>query len=231
MQWHGAFMSMIVDICMRSIGFVLGLFFITPFVYAGEMGARDVAHPFYIGGNAGYGSTTWKALVPTPENQSIVLTISTPVDVHEGGGVWGGVVGFDFTSFFGVEANYLLYPKAEIFFDADSLFAFENDGKQTFSTKTQTFSLMAKFMVPVLDTRFRLYSALGPGWVHRGDEIHPTWLVTPSFGAGLSYPIAPHVMGEFAANYISGYGESEISPANDYVPFLYSVYFRLAYRV
>ena len=83
--------------------------------YPGESGTPFDAHPFYVGLNGGYGSTTWKGLVPSHDKQSIVLNISTPTDVHEGGWVWGGVAGFEFSPFVGVEVNYLSYPKAEIF--------------------------------------------------------------------------------------------------------------------
>jgi hypothetical protein len=188
-------------------------------------------HPLYVGVNGGYGSTTWKGLVPTIDNQSLALKISTPTDVREGGGVGGGVLGFEFTPFFGIEANYLVYPKAEVFFDESSLFSFENDGQIQFSTSTQTVSLMAKFMLPIPNTVVRAYSSIGVGWIHRKDTINNIWFSAPSFGAGLNYPLAEHLMTELAANYMSGYGESELNPANDFVPFLYAVYFRLAYRV
>ncbi|MCH9716301.1 MAG: outer membrane beta-barrel protein [Gammaproteobacteria bacterium] len=197
--------------------------------YSGELGVDR--HPLYLGVNGGYGSTTWKGLVPTIDNQSIALKISTPTDVREGGGVWGGVVGFDFTHFFGIEANYLVYPKAEVFFDDSSLFAFENGGQIQLSTSTQTASLMAKIMLSIPNTLTRAYSSVGVGWIHRKDSINNIWFSAPSFGVGLNYPLAEHLMAELAANYMSGYGESELNPANDFVPFLYAVYFRLAYRV
>ncbi|MDF1677093.1 MAG: outer membrane beta-barrel protein [Legionellaceae bacterium] len=200
-------------------------------LYAGDSGDVFDPHPFYVGLNGGYGSTTWKGLVPSRDNQSIVLNISTPTDVHEGGFTWGGFAGFEFSPFVAVEANYLSYPKAEIFFDESSLFSFENQGQLKFSTHTQTVSLMAKVMFVLPETVIRAYSSLGVGWVHRGDEVNDVWLATPSFGAGVNYPLAEHLMIEVAANYMSGYGESELNPANDFVPFLYAVYFRLAYRV
>ena len=200
-------------------------------VYAGDMGHADETHPFYIGLNGGYGSTTWKGLVPKIDNQNVVLSISTPIDVQEGGGVWGGVIGFEFSEHWGVEVNYLSYPSARVFFDEGSFFAFENDGQTELDTKTEALSLMAKIMVGVPQTAFRAYSSVGVGWIHRDDVINNMWLVAPSFGAGVNYLFTPHIMGEIAANYMSGYGESELSPANNYIPFLYAVYFKLAYRI
>ncbi|MDX2346349.1 MAG: outer membrane beta-barrel protein [Legionella sp.] len=199
--------------------------------YSGDMGTMPDAHPLYVGVNGGYGATTWQGLVPTLDNQNIVLSISTPVEVQEGGGVWGGMIGFEFSKHWGVEFNYLAYPKAKIFFDEDSLFAFENDDQTELETRTEALSLMAKIMLGIPNTALRAYSSVGVGWIHRNDDINNVWLVTPSFGVGLNYPLSAHFMGELAANYMSGYGESELSPVMHYVPFLYAVYARLAYRI
>jgi len=189
------------------------------------------SHAFYIGANGGYGSTTWIGLVPEIENQNIVLTMSTPIDVQEGGGVWGGFVGVEFTPFFALEVNYLSYPDATVFFDKDSFFSFENNEQTDLNTKTQAISLMAKFMLTLPRTHVRAYSSLGIGGIHRNDEMNNIWIATPSFGVGLNYVFTKHVMGELAGNYMSGYGTSELNPAKDYVPFLYAAYARIAYRV
>ena len=210
---------------------VLGLMLGHIGAYAGDMGAPSEKYPFYVGVNGGYGATTWKGLVPKIDNQNMVLSMSTPVDVQEGGGVWGGVMGFEFSSHWGVELNYLAYPRATVLFNEGSFFAFENEGQTELSTQTEAVSLMAKIMVAVPHTVFRAYSSVGVGWIHRDDVINNMWLAVPSFGAGLNYLFSEHVMGELAANYMSGYGESELSPANNYIPFLYAVYFRLAYRI
>jgi hypothetical protein len=202
------------------------------FVCAGHAGsALPDTHAFYVGANGGYGSTTWIGLVPEMENQNIVLSMSTPIEVKEGGGVWGGFAGVEFTPFFALEANYLAYPSATVFFDEDSFFAFENNGQTELNTKTQALSLMAKFMVALPKTKARAYSSLGVGGIHRDDNINNIWIAAPSFAVGLNYVFTEHVMGEVTGNYMSGYGTSELNPAKDYVPFLYAAYARIAYRV
>ncbi len=189
------------------------------------------SHAFYVGVNGGYGSTTWIGLVPELENENMVLSMSTPIDVREGGGVWGGFAGVELTPFFALEANYLSYPDATVVFDKDSFFAFENNDQTELNTKTQAISLMAKFMLTLPRTNVRAYSSLGVGGIHRDDEINNIWIAAPSFGVGLNYVFTKHVMGELAGNYMSGYGTSELNPAKDYVPFLYAAYARVAYRV
>ena len=189
------------------------------------------SHAFYVGVNGGYGSTTWIGLVPEIENQNIVLSMSTPIEVREGGGVWGGFAGVELTPFFALEANYLSYPDATVVFDKDSFFSFENNEQTELNTKTQAISLMAKFMLTLPRTNVRAYSSLGVGGIHRDDEINNVWIAAPSFGVGLNYVFTEHVMGELVGNYMSGYGTSELNPAKDYVPFLYAAYARVAYRV
>ena len=36
------------------------------------------AHPFYVGVDGGYGSTTWNGLVPAPANMNLGMMTSTP---------------------------------------------------------------------------------------------------------------------------------------------------------
>ncbi len=209
------------------IGFLLG----AVASHAGDAATVSETHPFYIGLNGGYGSTIWKGLVPRQTDQLVALSLSTPMDVHEGGFVWGGMFGFEFSPRWGIELNYLAYPSANVFFDEVSLFAFENDGQTELHTRTETVSLMAKIMLPVTNTRVRAYSSIGVGWIHRSDVISNMWLAVPSFGVGLNYPLSQHFTGELAANYMSGYGESELSPVNHYIPFLYAVYCRVIYKL
>ncbi len=217
---------------LKQLTFFISVWLFCGAVFAGEMGHMPQAsHPFYVGVNGGYGSTTWKGLVPNLDNQNVVLSMSTPIDVQEGGWVWGGMVGFEFLSNWGVEFNYLHFPTATVFFDPGSFFSFDNEGETTLSTKTEALSLMAKVMVPVPNTLFRAYSSVGVGWIHRDDVINEMWLAVPAFGVGVNYALSEHFMAEVAANYLSGYGESELSPANNYIPFLYAVYARLAYRI
>lgn len=188
-------------------------------------------HPLYAGVLAGYGSTTWEGLVPAPVNQNMAMRTSTPVMAREGGGVWGAFAGYELSPHFAVEANYMRYPKATILFDEDSLFAFENEGVIDLESHTETGSVMGKVMLIIPRTRLRFYSSAGIAIVHRWDNMTENEKFSPTFGAGFVYTFSDHIMAELGANYTAGYGESELNPAKDYVPFLYSGVFRLAYRI
>lgn len=208
---------------------LMQLCFISFSCTAGTTGTDVTRHPFYVGALGGFGSTTWKGLVPTQENQNMALILSTPIEVNEGGTVWGVFTGYEFSPNFSIEANYTHYPEAKVFFDSMSLFSFNNNGQLVFNTQTETVSLMGKIMLLIPNTSIRIYSSAGIADIHRDDILINQWLVTPTFGAGLNYRIMDHLMVELGGNYTAGFGESQLEPTSSYIPFLYSVSLRLAY--
>jgi opacity protein-like surface antigen len=115
-------------------------------------------------------------------------------------------------------------------FDPLSLFTFDHNGSEGFSTKTEMAALSGKFMFLLPKSTVRAFSSVGAAGVHRDDVIANRWRLSPTFGVGLNYNLSPNVMVEAGINYTGGYGESELDPAEDYIPFLYSGFLRLAYR-
>ena len=189
-------------------------------------------HPFYIGGIGGFGSTTWKGLVSTIEEEQEAVSVSTPIDVKEGGAVWGIYSGYEISRYFAIEANYMHYPNAIVYFDPElSLFAFFHNHQAQFSTQAESVSLMAKIMLVIPNTTIRAFSSLGAANVHRKDLLNDNWLISPTFSAGFNYSLTEHVMAELSGNYTAGFGESSLNPTNTYFPFLYSIALRLAYCI
>lgn len=189
-------------------------------------------YPLYIGISSGYGSTIWSGLVPPANKTSATLLLSAPVNVTEGGTIWGFFGGWEIIPPLAVEFSYTRYPLAKIYFTQKSLFTFQNKGRSSFSTMTESYNLVGKFMVIIPHSTVRIYSNAGVAAVHRHDLDTPVdhWRASPTFGVGLNYNFTARVMAELGANYTGGYGESELTPANDYIPFLYSVFLRVAYR-
>lgn len=215
----------------KFINFIfLGLVDLTLSSQAYAVDANIFHYPFYIGMTGGYGSTTWGGLVPSRRNQNVAISMSTPKYVNEGGAVWGLFAGYELLPYFGFEAAYQRYPNAKVTFDQMSLFTFEHNGITQFTTHTETYSLMAKILFVIPRTFFRVYSSAGAAEVHRSDQINDHWRMSPAFGLGVNYNFTEHIMAEFGGNYTAGFGESELSPAEDYFPFLYSFFVRLAYR-
>lgn len=204
---------------------------VTQFSHAGAS-KDNKSHPMYFGSIVGYGSTTWEGLVPAKNNQNEAISLSTPVNVIEGGIAWGFFAGYEVLPTFAVETTYLRYPNATVTFDELSLFTFNHDGKTSFITRTELASIMGKIMFLVPHTKaLRIYSSAGAAGIHREDLLADYWRATPTFGAGINYKFTSHVMGEFGANYTAGYGESNLNPTDSYFPFLYSITVKLAYCV
>jgi hypothetical protein len=187
-------------------------------------------YPFYVGASSGYGSTMWSGLVPQSGKINAALALSTPNNVTEGGAIWNVFLGYELIPQFAVEAGYTHYPVARINFSKRSLFALQHLGATEFSSHTESISMIAKIMLIIPTTNVRAFSSFGVAGVRRYDVLRSVWRASPTFGLGVNYNFTPHIMGEFGADYTAGYGESELSPASDYVPFLYSVFMRIAYR-
>lgn len=185
-------------------------------------------HPIYMGVETGYGSTTWGYLVPAEEDAA--MAFSTPTAVHEGGVIWGLLLGYEFSPNFAIEGSYTRYPNAEIEFDDMSLFAFEHDDVTEFSTETESVSLIGKFMLYLPNTKIRAVSSVGIANVHRADFIFNSWTLNPKFGVGFNYSLNQHVVAEVGITYTAGYAVTELSPAENFIPFLYSGYLHLTWH-
>ncbi len=183
----------------------------------------------YLGIAGGYGSTTWEGLVPSAKNKNFAMSISTPIAAHEGGTLWGLLGGYEFTSYFALEASYMIYPKAKIQFDSFSSFSFDHNELTSFISETETVSLVGKIMLMIPDTSIRVYSSAGVTRLHRFDLLADRWRLSPTFGVGLNHYIGEHFLIELAGNYTAGYGEAQLNPTETYFPFLYSAAVHFAY--
>ncbi|WP_367606175.1 outer membrane beta-barrel protein [Legionella sp. W05-934-2] len=216
---------------MQKLVFILLIFL----GIQGPINAKDARtsenHRFYFGVLGGAGSTTWRGLVPNLENQNMALSISTPIEAKEGGAVWGGFVDYELSPYFAMEANYIRFPNATVTFDPWSLFAFNNHGQTQLTTKTDTLSVLAKVMMKIANSNWRLYSGAGVSRLHRRDFVVDKSSYSPTFIVGMNTPIHPHFLAEISGQYTAGYGESNLNPSDTYMPFLYAIMVKLAYVV
>jgi hypothetical protein len=191
---------------------------------------KSFIYPSYVGIEGGYARTTWAGLVPSKTDQNAALIMSTPTSVTEGGGAFGIFAGYELIPYFALEANYMRYPDANVSFDPNSIFSFLHDDCTKLTTHTETVAIMAKLMLVIPTTNIRVYSSFGAANIHRWDMISDKWRITPTFGVGFNYHFTSHLMSDMRGNYTAGYGQSELNPANNYIPFLYSITLGLAYR-
>lgn len=184
---------------------------------------------FYFGGAVAYGKTTWPKLVDNEQNVLFQRLVeqSVPKSVVDSGVTWGGFIGYRFDKNFAAEATYMRYPNSRITFNEDTLYYPLTE----FISRTQAYSLIGKFLYPLFNSRVDAFADAGVGFIRRSDVLEKTTRVTPTFGVGLACNVSKHVMTEVGFKYYAGYGKSEIRPVKDFVPFIYSVYFRLGYRL
>lgn len=186
--------------------------------------------PWVLGLSGGFGDTTWQGLVPKLHNQNSAITLSTPIQVNEGGKIWGLNLAYELNPSFAIETNYLNYPPVKIKFDDCSLFAFYQNGSTELITQTSNFSVSFKIMGFIPRSNIRIFSSAGLAKIIRKDLINQNNIISPQFGLGANMNILPHLMIEIGLGYTSGYGESEINPVDDFFPFFLSAVGKLAYR-
>lgn len=220
---------------MVKLKFLFNVIFLACSVYSFESYAQtlneDHLNPFYVGVTTGYGNTTWGQLVPPADKANAAMSLSTPSHVDEGGLIAGIYAGYELIPLFALEAAYTRYPTADIYFDNFSIFSFDHNGSTGFSTRTDVVSLSGKFMLQIPRVPLKAFSSAGVAGTHRNDVLTNSWRASPTFSVGLDYNLSQRVMVELGINYTGGYGESELDPVKDYIPFLYSAFVRLAYRL
>lgn len=205
------------------------------FSYAANANKIDMHKLFpsktvYIGINVGGGATTWKYLVDKYDPPPNPISATTPSHVDEGGAAWGIVFGFDVSSNFAIEFQYVEFPDSKITFDDFGKVTYMLQSN-TITSHTEAYSLSGKFYLPVgVNTHLRAFSAVGAGLVKRDDIINEVSCVTPYMSAGLSYNFTRHLISEVGFQYFTGFGASEVLPVQDFVPFAWDAYFRLAYQ-
>lgn len=182
--------------------------------------------PLYIGFSTGYGNTNWSGLVD-PDAVNDGSDGSTPINATSGGIVWGVFGGVEFSPYFSLQGNFKRYPDAKLLFDQYNLY-FPQATEIT--SRTTNYSVIGKFMVPILGSRLRAFSDLGPAYTYRHDVLYDkgNWAVT--FGGGFNFLVTHHLITELNFDYTSGNGKSNTLPVDDFVPFLYSINFAIGYR-
>lgn len=186
---------------------------------------KNAKHPFYAGVLLGYGSTDWDRL----SSSDLLVNISTLKKADDDGLAWGLFAGVDIIPHFGLEFDYTRFANTTIQLSPFTIYNVPTN-KLTFTSKTELYSLIGKFMVPIPHTPIRAFADAGVGFTHRSDILANTVHVGPTFGAGFNMNIGPRVLAEIGFQYTTGFGRSGEKPVIDYVPYTYTAHFKLAYR-
>ena len=213
---------------------------------------------FYFGINMGGGSTEWKYLVDTTDQNP---SGATPVNVSEGGPSWGAVIGYDVSKNFAIEAQYMQFADSNINMGPNSGYVQQTynpilgNGNPVlgFVSQTAAYSLSGKFLAQLGHTHMRAFAAVGVGIVERTDPLvnyqaypdnspdqpqsnytganHTISCTTPYLSSGLVYSFTRHWMLESGFQYYTGFGKSEVYPVAGFIPFAWDAYGRIAYQL
>ena len=219
---------------------------ITKTVHGTErMLSQHVKHPFYFGGSAGYGNTDWSEITTSAgtQTQPNLAAETAPTSAKSDGFAWGGFVGYQFSEHFTIEGIYTHYHSSVVGFATSPLA--NSYGIEQLRTDTHTYSVLGKILVPFGFTHIYVYADAGITYVHRDDDKvtadpqnppvdfdkRHKGHFGPSFGFGLAYNITEHLFTEGSFQYTTGYGKADVKPAEDYIPFTYSLLVSLGVRV
>jgi hypothetical protein len=217
-------------IALCSMSFVQG-------AYSGDIkDDNNEKRPYYFGPFLGYGTTTWRHLIPKEDNFA-----GTPVTVQEGGFAGGFFFGYEFSKSFAVEGLYVHFPPAYLTLDQpysqppdiDEKTGknYGGDGIRNLTTKTQAYAVYGKFMVPIPKTHVRGFALAGVEVTLRDDILAKTKrVVGPIFGAGLNYEFNNRWTAELGFNYYAGDAQAKTRVVDNFMPFLYTAHMKFAYH-
>ena len=188
---------------------------------------KSAKNRLYLGLEFGWGTTDWSQLIARAANtdEFSMVSLSAPIAAHDGGFVYGVMLGYEVQSYFAWEMNYMRFPNTRVNFDPISLYSID-----VMTSRTHAYNLIGKFSVPISTLNLRGFSSMGVSLIRRHDVLSSTNHLCPTFGAGMSYFFKRHIMAELAFQYYAGYGKAVIRPAINYIPFLYTVHLKLGYR-
>lgn len=216
-----------------------------------ELLSEHVQNPFYFGGSLGYGNTNWSEITtvpPTATNAYNPVAESAPISATSGVFASGAFMGYQFSQHFMIETDYTHFNTTKVNFQPtiNPYQIFQNlYGITQLNTNTNAYSLLGKILVPFGFTHIYVYADAGVTYVYRDDlsivadpddppvrfTLQDIGHFGPSFGFGLAYNITEHLFSETSFQYTTGYGKANLTPAESYIPFIYSLMFNLGVRV
>ena len=182
-----------------------------------------IAHPFYVGIITGYGNTNWNRLVA----EDSLSGTATPSQADGQGALIGGLVGYDFNQYLGVEAQFIRFPNADLNFSTPNIY---NDMTHM-TSMTNYAGMMFKASAPFDNNTFAGFGEIGYAVEMVSDVLANRHDFRPTFGLGMSYFWLPHWTVTAAFNYTPGTGVASEQTSGEYIPYLYSGQLILAYRI
>ncbi len=192
---------------------------------------------FYGGLIGGYADVDWDSVV-TKDSYLDDLSVdpSNPYSVDGTGFAYGVDLGYQISSYFAVEGQYIRMPTSQLNFVYYGHFGKlqpvlnpYNLTSPSVDSNMDFWSLIFKVMAPLGQSGFSLFVDAGPAYQYQTNSIANIGTWAPTFGGGMDYRINQHWFGELSFQYAPGTGKSISNPMIAYIPEIYAETFKLNY--
>ncbi|MCX7123796.1 MAG: outer membrane beta-barrel protein [Gammaproteobacteria bacterium] len=203
-------------------------------------GATSYKNSFFYGGLiGGYADVDWSSVVVS-QNMNLLNDITTatasPIAATGTGFAYGVDLGYQFSSYFAVEGQYIRMPTSQLTFAywgnwgalTPDLNPYNLSGPNV-DSNMNFWSIIFKVMTPLGHSGFSLFIDAGPAYQWQTNVIANIGTFAPTFGGGLDYRINQHWFAEGSFQYAPGTGESIPNPMIAFIPELYIETFKINY--
>ncbi|OGT66020.1 MAG: hypothetical protein A3J38_10570 [Gammaproteobacteria bacterium RIFCSPHIGHO2_12_FULL_45_9] len=158
------------------------------------------------------------------------MKVASPSGAVDSGAAVGITFGYEVQPHFAMELTFSHFPTSTLTFTQGNYY-FDEENDVVIDSETDAMWFVAKFMAQIADLPLRGYATAGLDVTYRNDVLATIIQAEPTFGVGLDYIFRNRIQLELGFQYVAGYGEASVTPANAYVPFLYTVFMRLGYYI
>ena len=209
--------------------------------FADDVSANNAEYKqsfFYGGLMGGYADADWSSVVTDPSTNSgnnLAVDLSSPYAATGTGFAYGVDLGYQFSTYFDVEGQYIRMPTSQLsfltgnWFNEDIPLNLYGITSPTINSNMDFWSIIFKVMTPLGHTGFSLFIDAGPAYQYQTNQIADIGTFAPTFGGGTDYRINQHWFAEFSFEYAPGTGKSILLPLTAFVPEIYVETFRVNY--
>ena len=218
---------------MKKRNFVLallGVSIVSNIFAANALSDGEYKQSFFYGGLiGGYADVDWSSVVVQPgwQNWNWTTDLASPYSATGTGFAYGVDLGYQISSYFDVEGQYMRMPTSQLnFIPYLNLYGITSP---SINSNMDFWSVIFKVMAPLGHSGFSIFVDAGPAYQWQTNVIANVGTFAPTFGGGLDYRINQHWFAEGSFQYAPGTGESIPNPMIAFIPELYIETFKINY--
>ena len=182
----------------------------------------------------GFADTNWSGIDAVLHSDiDPMVTVSVPTKSGDTGLTFGAYSSWDWNRHLGLSFTYQHLPDTTIQFkpgDIDNTYPKIASQNYRFTSSTETMVITLRVFAPIFDNSCRLFADAGGGATYRHDILSHKIAPTATFGAGIQEIVHKNLEADLTYHYITGHADANITPANDYIPYVNSLTFSMGYR-